>query len=402
MSGILSYSERRKIDKEYLFYFAYFFLMIKEICLKKANISDILPQTAINTMSALCSICLFGSLAVILICFERYTVKKAALYLILFGIFALSVYTCGTLSPFIALLFILCSHSIDFEKFGRFGLRLQAVILLVVSVLAATGVIGMGVRYRSDMMETARYAMGFNQPNVFALLIFQWLSLFFYLHRNDTSKKKYIIYLAIEGITYFLSDSNTFLITASLLLLFDVGIRIINKIFSISKEMKKRLGCVILAVIVIAALIAIRHWWLNPKELALSARTFMSRFTLSKKYITAYGIHWFGNHIVTGTSVAIPGFQAGYYYLDNGYVRALVEYGIFVSICAAAMVVVYLKKLIRMQDWSMIFIAICLLFYTFCEAKVVTIPFNIFLIHMGIILSNNQNQQEEIRSPLDE
>ena len=394
MNGIFAYSERREINKTYLFYLAYIFLIVKEICLKKVNISDVVPSAAINVISMICFLGFWSCIVAILIFFEQYTTRRAVVYLMLFGIFALSMHTCGSTSSLTALAFILCSRSIDFDKFGKMSFKLFTAILLITAVLAMTGVIGMGIRYRSVGDPLTRYAMGFNHPNTLALLSFQWLSLLLYLYRAEKDKKRYIIYVLVAIAVYLITNGNTFLITSVMLLVLELGYRLIQKIFKISEEMQRVIACVALISAFIVSMIVIRHFWIDPTQLEDSLKTFMARFTLSKKYITAYGLHLFGSHIVTGSFVEIPGFAEGYFFLDNGYVRVLVESGILVAICAVFAVLAYIRALIKERSWEMVIITVCLLFYTFCEAKVATIPFNLFLINIGVVLLKNNEKRK--------
>ena len=111
-----------------------------------------------------------------------------------------------------------------------------------------------------------------------------------------------------------------------------------------------------------------------------SARSFSillirARFAFSQKYIKAYGIKPFGSRIVVGDNVAIPGYSAGYNYLDNGYVRLLVECGLLDTILVVCVMLRTINNLIRASKWQLLLIMLCLMAYLFNEWKVISIYF---------------------------
>ena len=142
---------------------------------------------------------------------------------------------------------------------------------------------------------------------------------------------------------------------------------------------KARLRLIVFLVLVVFVGVVI-FFWQNPKLLVDEFRTLRSRFTLSQKYINAYGIRLFGNDIVIGSRVNIPGYVNTYGYLDNGIARILVELGIVFFIVFFFLYLKSIWKMVAARNTSLIVISLLFLVYAFMEYNPLMVAYNIFLI----------------------
>ena len=148
----------------------------------------------------------------------------------------------------------------------------------------------------------------------------------------------------------------------------------------------------ILSIILIGVII---FFWKNPNLLKSELKTFRSRFTISKKYINAYGIKLFGNRIALGSKVFLSGYGNTYGYLDNGIFRILVEMGLVYFCLFFYRYIASIRRMIKSRDTIMIVYSFLFIIYGFMEYSALLLAFNIFLI---AIIGNNNYTITEVQT----
>ena len=144
---------------------------------------------------------------------------------------------------------------------------------------------------------------------------------------------------------------------------------------------KKRLRLIVIIVLIVFVGF-ILFFWNNPNLLVNELRTFRSRFTLSRKYINAYGISLFGHKIAIGSYVYMEGYGFSYGFLDNGIIRILVELGIVFFILFFGLYLNSLRRMIRSRNSILIIISLVFLVYSFMEYNPLLLAYNVFLIQV--------------------
>lgn len=382
-----SFNTSFKINKETAFFWAFTFCFIGNVLFGGfTNISDLIPTQIISILSNLCTVC-YLACTVYMLFLTKYTNKELIIVVSLLSLFLVVWLVCKVSNLFMTLLLIVCSKNINFEKFCKFAMKLIAVIIIMLGFLSVTGIIKMSVRTRDFDEEITRYAMGFTHPNQLGILSFQWICCFLFINRKNKKIRKFILCILIMTVVYMITNSGTSFILSGILILLSIIIFVIEK-YKLISERKMGVIIKISAVLGSIVLLSIVYYiWKNPYILSNSLRSLRVRFTLAQRYINAYGINLFGNEIALGSSMKLPGeIFARYSYLDNGYIRLLVEGGILASIAVLSAFIIYLNKLMKSRSWQLLAIVACLSVYYFTESKMSIIYFNVFLIDIGIKL----------------
>ena len=373
------------ISKQFVFTLSFVLLVLSRLMFDSTHLSELLGE---KTTSVISSVLLMGAmlLMMFLAIFYKYPRKGVFLLVICIGIFGLSCFKCRATNLFISFLFLYYSNVIiDKKKFARTVIVLFAAMLIVVSSLSVSGLISMSVKERATS-DALRYSLGFIHPNQVGIIVFEIIAMIFYIDAGTKHYRKYIKYI-ISGfltiVTFLITNTFSFVALAMLLMAasFAYDVLLCQGWFS-QKSLKRffRIGLIVLAVIVAVVVYRI---WNNPSILQGSLKTLRTRFVLSQRYIKAYGIKPFGSKIITGDDVAIPGFSSGYFYLDNGYARLLVEYGLIAGLTVMLGLFRAVSNLIRIPKWQYLIIMLCLLVYLFNEQRMITVFFNPMLLLMS-------------------
>lgn len=368
------------------FYIAYTLLFIGNIVCNFSNLSDFIPAVLIKLLSASCIIC-FCFLIFLILTSQKYSNYELVFVVGILAVFGMSFIICRTNRVLVGVLLILCSKNLDMDKLCRYSMKMIALTVITISFLAVSGLIGMSVQVRGFDSEVTRYAMGFNHPNTVGILTFQWICCYAYLKRDDLTLKKFIPPLIIAVIVYKITNSVTSLLMTFVLIFTSSIFIIIKHHHKMHKHTTKRMATLFVVTTISIATSTIYYIWNNPYVLKGKYSTLRARFTVSQNFLDAYGIQPFGSMLEIGKLVHFPGtIGVGYGFLDNGYVRLMVESGLFVTIICLVTMVLYIRTLIKTDDWQMLIITICLLIYFFNESKMSVVYFNLFLINIGVKL----------------
>ena len=379
-----------------LFYFAYICYFISSV-LSYTQLAKVIPSSVQKYTELLLTLFALSCLAARVIFFERYSPWELFLTVAVAGLLFITMTVSASRLLFLTALFVLCSKNIDFDDFMKLALKVTSCTVLLLALLSLSGVIGMGVKQRDD--GTYRYSFGFNHPNHLGMMVFQIEAIYFYLKRHTVTLKKYIIPVAACILCYLISDSSTPTITGIMLI---AASFIYERFQKYLRFMDRHVRFFVIAVLIVLAVamgIMVWYYWNNPYKLPTSMKTLRTRILLAKKYLKAYGVKLFGSNIAIGSNVALPGYGAGYSYLDDGYVRVLVEHGlaVFALICSA--IVIYIAKLVKNRRVQLIIITIAFLFFYISEQKVAFITFNAFVVNLGTVLFG---MNDECRTVLEE
>lgn len=374
----------------FLFYFAYTLLFVKEIILDRTRIYELLGSNIVNYLSLLCHVGFWCICIFIILFMQRYTIRELLVVLALLAFFILSVYSSKIYVLFDALLLVICSKKIDFDRYIKYSFYIQTACVCFTILLSLSGLIGQGVFVRG-YDGTIRYALGFNHPNTLALLVFQWVCQYLYLKKDNAGIKRFIFASVLTLATYVFTDSNTGFIMTIIIIVCDfIYEKLFNKLFG--WNIMKRIIKTVLFVGSIVLICVIRYYWVNPDK--LEAQTLMARINLAKKYLTAYGINLFGQQVVSGNDVIIPGFQRGYYFLDNAYAWLLINIGVVVTVCIVVGYVLYIKNLLRNKNWNLIIAVTAYLIYALSERTTMMIVFNSLLVGFGSVVYKKFGQTD--------
>mgnify|MGYP007121850256 CR=1 FL=1 len=365
----------------------YFLIFLREVIFGATKISDLLPESLITMIYRvlLLGIVFLGG---IVICFyERFSMDEKVKIAIFLGITFSSVFITRQYMLLEAVILIVCCKEIELDKVLKFVLKIQITLILLVIILALVGVIGIG-----DIQRNAgvlRYSLGFSHPNRLAMLIFQICCEIFYLNRNRVTWIIIAVCIALNIISYAVTNSNTAFIIN---IVFDMAL-IIYKTTHLEKEADnkhvRRLFYIFMFAAIVGGAIFIGVFIRNPDyfiNVTKGFDTLYSRFRLIPKYYNAYGIKLFGNKIVEGTKVILPGYEASYGYLDCGYAALFIRDGILFAVMFLVGIAALLRKKVNEGNWALVIILILCLIYFMLEKPILDLGMNVFWIMLADVV----------------
>jgi hypothetical protein len=312
---------------------------------------------------------------------RRMTWERAFLFLFCCAIFGLSMLKSHATNMMVGFLFIFFADAItDKNRFARLIIGVFIGVILLSAALSLSGLMGAKITQRASN-AAMRNSLGFNHPNHLGMMMFVVISVIFYIQsRRGRNGRlgKYILCGILILATYLITNTFSFLAVAMLLMMASFAYDVVHSTIKLPPKKAKRfirIGLLFFIAIIGAAVV---YFWKNPYLLKGAFKTLRMRFTLSQKYLKAYGIKPFGSHIALGENVALPGFKPGYSFLDSGYVRIFVESGFFVGVLLMFAIVRIIWKLIKHAQWQVLIIVLCMMVYFFNEQKMLTVSYNPF------------------------
>jgi len=362
---------------ETLYAISFTVLVISKLFMGSTYLSELFGKQITERISDilfLVSLLLLGGIAL----HHQYPKKGFILLLLAFGTLCLSYLINRPTHVIITVIYLYYSDAIkNRRRFTWYLCILYAAVILTVAMLSITGVIGTSIKERNNI-DAVGYSLGFSHANMVAVLLYSVICLVFSLGMDRKWYEKLVAYavaVCMMIIGFFITRSLSYLLLCLILLMgFFCHDAILCKLTLPKKTTRRfiRLGLLIVGGTVA---IFVAYFWKNPSLLRGSLKTFRARFILSQKYLRAYGIKLFGTRIVVGDNVVIPGYPAGYYYLDNGYIRLLVECGLLNMILVVCFMLRTINNLIKAAKWPLLLIMLSLLAYLFNEWKVISLYF---------------------------
>lgn len=118
-----------------------------------------------------------------------------------------------------------------------------------------------------------------------------------------------------------------------------------------------------------------------------------NRIRMNNEFMTNYGIKLWGQKVIyTGGSSAF--FYSDYAYLDNAYLRNLINYGIVYSILFNSYILMVIQKLKENRMYALYTIVIPMLVYGFVEEGFTSYLTNIVLLLTSVVFMNTRTECE--------
>lgn len=392
-----------RVTRQQLYSVAFVILELSRLFFGSTYIGDLLGD---NVVSLLSDGLLMVAMAILLFtaAYSRLTWKRLFLFMFCCVLFGLSMLKSHATNLMVGFLFVFFADAItDKKKFARLIIGVFIGIIMVSAALSLSGLMGSKVTQRASN-AAMRNSLGFNHPNHLGMMMFVVISVIFYIRSmrgRSGQLGKYIICGVLCLATYLVTNTFSFLAITLLMMMasfaYDVLVNTRHKLPRKQAKRFIRIGLLIF-VAIIGAIVA--YFWKNPYLLKGALKTLRMRFTLSQKYIKAYGIKPFGSHIALGEKVALPGFKPGYSFLDSGYVRIFVESGFFVGVLMMFAIVRIVWNLIRHGQWQVLIIVLCILLYFFNEQKMLTVSYNPFWLLLWGALFTDKSPMARVRAYL--
>lgn len=126
---------------------------------------------------------------------------------------------------------------------------------------------------------------------------------------------------------------------------------------------------------------------LNKLDILLTNRVHMNNF-----FMTNYGIKLFGQHVTyTGGSSLM--YYADYAYLDNGYLRNLINFGLAYSLAFYTLIILIMRKANELHLYLIYIVLIPMLSYGFVEEGFTSFLTNIALLFTSALFVSQEKER---------
>ena len=275
--------------------------------------------------------------------FDKYNIKSLIIMFLLSIIMLLIYLNVKELIILITLVFLLSSKNVNFEKiiYTDMITRVFCIAFLFISVQ-----FNLINNFSRTINGNFKSAFGFDHPNTFGIIqsiaLIEWL----YLNRKSLSFKHFVVSLFVFLFMSNFSASRTMIYTLLFTGLVAIIIKIVPKIINL-KIIKTSFTYIIpfMALISFTLVFAYHHEIPGIKRIdnLLTNRLFLSDWAFKKFDITLFGT----KVLPTDEQLKDPFYYKKIPYIDNAYVRLLLECGIIYFIIFCSAYVLLCKNLIK-------------------------------------------------------
>ena len=319
----------------------------------------------------------FCTLAFLWIMQGRINIRQLYLHIIMSFLFATVAYTTGQDTLLVYVLFIITAGGVKKEKIIWTSILGTLPIVLLIFLASYAGIIP----DRTYMREGGQLAhsLGFIYYSSYPyIILFNFIS-----YVNVRKKSLHWIELAVAAaINYMIYQIST--LRLSYYLMFGaIVMYILLEKFRIFDLRKKLFGFLSLLVFPTAFTITIlgalkydpwRRFWREANDML------SGRISLSQKAFERYSLKLFGQVIKNNNMINGKVVTNNYFYIDSGFVYALLGYGVFMTLLLIVIYSCMLKKSCKDNNKKMFIWLVILAVFTIINNVWISIHFNCLLI----------------------
>lgn len=315
---------------------------------------------------------------------NKFSVKRIFITFTMTVIFFLSmIKTDDMITTLYLLAILLASSNIKFEKTIKGIFYVELICFIVIIIGCQLGIIS-DYTIRRETGASYRHSLGFIHPNGLMLSFFSIVVIYMYLQKDKINLIKTIILLALTGVVFYYTDSRMGAIATTVAIL-------VNYICKYKgNQILKRCKKIIPHLISIFAILSILVTVLYPKvDLSKLNAISSNRILLQYQAWENYGITLFGKKIEwVGQGASNEELNWKYYnFVDNSYIKALINNGILYFLIIMFGHYFILKKLIKDNNIYGCISVIMIGIYSISDVSLLRVIYNPFIILMAPMFS---------------
>lgn len=338
---------------------------------------------------------------------RKFADIKNYLYVFCFLILVLAITLCTKDMLLITTCIILFSAKDEkFEKVIKFIMWILIISTVFIMFSAKIEFISNLYYTRADS-NIVRMSFGFLYPTYLSTNIFI-ITLLFILLKKGLSYFEYFVLFIIDFLAFCITDSKmAFGFICLLLLLFYCLKKNEFAIFSESNCVKNI--AIYLPVLILIISLIITFMYNNEGIMSLVNKMLTNRIALAHNAIQKYGVSIFGQQIEWigfGGSTNTDALLESYNFVDNGYIKVLLDYGV-IFIAIYTLLLMKLNKILYLEKkYIFLFVLCCLEIYCFIEPDLIDIKTNPFILYfitnysLFLKLKHKKGNMEEDKSEL--
>lgn len=274
--------------------------------------------TTVAYLSQICSLARYTLLLIIglkALFLSDYNLKEFIIISVIGIILLVGAYLTKENALLFSMILIIGAKNCDIKKIAKVYFYTYIAIALIVFVLYFCGILPEFGMYRGD---SARFAMGFNHPNLLGRLILVIAISEIIMCKDKLSKLHYISLILMALFVYLVPQCRSAFLCLSVMIIF----LIINRFNKLNNKFFKTLFLSAIPILAIASLVCAILY--NPNS---STWEIINTFSSSRIYYSNIAYKLFGYTSVLGQNV-IPFLDNVTLIIDNCYIRLICEFGI--------------------------------------------------------------------------
>lgn len=359
--------------KENIWDVTYFIIYVATL-VHEFYFSTMFPQELLDNTARYFYITILMYVVLKLIYSKRYSRVEQIMSVALIAIFSISGVVSGYLEIVQYILLIIGAKGVDLRKILMLYSGIAAMMLIVAFVASQCGIIENLVY--EDARRGKRYSFGCIYPTDFAAHVFYLIAALIASFNQKIKIWWSIIIFGIALLIYKLCYAYTSVLTLILL-----GVGIIIYCIKDDWKIKKGMAAIpILTALLFPALMTIydgnQNFWYKL-DLKLSYRMLYTSWG-----IRDYGFSLFGQHVTEYGNGLTTTYNENYFFIDDSYMRILIEYGIIVFIAVLIIILLMSLRMIKKNQiiWFMLLELVCL--HSFMEHHLLELAYNPFIIYL--------------------
>ena len=363
-------------NNEFLFFFAWILFLLSLLLQLTAFSVDNDTISKFLKLLRYCAYALFCLKIILYTKIKEY--KYLSLILMCSCILASFVNTYNATMP-LYLLILLASIKIDSDKLIKITALLQGVVLAVVVGFSQVGILK---DFVFEPLTRGRHSLGFSWTTTGPILFFYFSLCIIYITRNST-RIWFIILLEIINLLFFiLTNSRLTFVLLSAFLFFVIIQKFNKRKWKFLSKFKYMYIVFPFFMETISVIIVMLYDASSPIWISIN-RLLSNRLRLGRDALNTYGLGIFGRNVEwIGFSITKPTSElaSGYNYVDSSYLQLSINFGLIFMIAVLIIYSYAIYKAIKIKDYYLLTIFICILIFSFTEPRLFNFAFNPFPI----------------------
>ena len=314
---------------------------------------------------------------------------RAFMGIILIGIVMYIEWRIGQSLMIDTLAFVICSRDQDVRKAIRTGAVCIALAFTLIVVSAYMGLIRNAMIVSSGRV---RYCLGFRYALYPSAYLFTLTCSFLYLGGSETRLWHYILLLVINGICYRLTNSRLSFAMSILVIMLCLASRRFNGRVFAGRVFGALLTLAFPAMTLIS-LFVVSHYAAGDQWAIDLSIKLPGRIEFAWQAINNYGISLLGTNLkadMVGAGLNIYGVvnTGNYFYVDNLYIRMLVEGGVLVLAAYVIAMSMVCRNVWLNGDVVLGIVLLCMALHGLMDNLLMNLYYNPFLLLINTLLTS--------------
>ncbi len=350
------------------------------------SFTAVLSSSLFAFASVLSSLVMYASCGVLVFLWflqKQFDTKRILLHIIIVVVMCLAVLTTGRKNLLLFSLFIINAGAVDVNKIARTSIvaTFSATCLVILSCKA--GVLPDRVYYHEGALA---HSLGFSYYGSYPYIIMFNMLAYLYV-RKKLHWVEIIAFVLLNNYIYYNSTLRlTYYLSLFVVLLYVVMIKM--DFVTLNRKLYRRLSLLVFPGFFLFTIIGSlkynsqRRWWRELNDL-LSGRLYLSKIAFQRYHVKPFGQFIETNNMINGRIVT-----TNYFYIDSGYIYAILGYGLVFTLLLLAVYSFLIHYSCRTNDKKLFVWLLSLAIFTVVNNVWVSVHYNCLLLMLMPFLND--------------